>query len=103
MHVMIDLCLVPVGVGTSVAPHVAACQRVLAESGLDHRLHAYGTTIEGEWDAVFAAVRRCHEAVHGMGAPRIHSTARIGTRTDKVQHMDEKVRAVEDILAGDAG
>jgi uncharacterized protein YqgV (UPF0045/DUF77 family) len=36
---------------------------------LKTQLHANGTNIEGEWDEVFAAVRRCHEAVHAMGAP----------------------------------
>jgi len=95
MHVIADLCVVPVGVGVSVSEYVTACERVLAEAGLEHRLHAYGTNIEGEWDEVFAAVRRCHEVVHEMGAPRISSTLRFGTRTDRGQTMAEKVESVE--------
>lgn len=99
MNVMIDLCLVPIGVGTSVAKYVAACHRVLEEAGLSHRLHAYGTNVEGEWDEVFAAVRRCHEVVHEMGAPRVSTSLRLGTRTDRRQSMDDKVASVERILA----
>lgn len=95
MNVIADLCVVPIGVGVSVSKYVAACEGVLREAGLSHTLHAYGTNIEGEWDDVFAAIRRCHEVVHGMGAPRISSTLRFGTRTDRGQTMREKVESVE--------
>jgi len=95
MNVIVDLCVVPVGVGVSLSPYVAACERVLKEAGLEIRLHAYGTNIEGEWDTVFAAIKKCHEAVHAMGAPRISTTIKLGTRTDRSQTMDEKVRSVE--------
>jgi uncharacterized protein (TIGR00106 family) len=98
MKVIADLCVIPMGVGVSVSKEVAACERVLAEAGLKTRLHAYGTNIEGEWDAVFAAIKRCHEVVHAMGAPRISSTLRFGTRTDRVQSMEDKVRSVEEKL-----
>jgi uncharacterized protein (TIGR00106 family) len=98
MKVIADLCLVPLGVGVSLSPYIAACERVLKEAGLETRLHAYGTNIEGEWDAVFAAIRRCHDVVHEMGAPRISTTLKIGTRTDRVQSMDEKVRSVQEKL-----
>lgn len=99
---MIDLCVVPIGVGVSVSSYVAACERVLQTAGLSHRMHAYGTNVEGEWDAVFAAVKQCHEAVHAMGAPRITTTIKAGTRVDRAQTMDDKLASVERKLAGDA-
>jgi uncharacterized protein (TIGR00106 family) len=89
------LCLVPIGVGTSLSRYVAACEKVLSKTGLNYTLHANGTNIEGEWDAVFGVIKKCHEAVHGMGAPRIFSTVKCGTRTDKAQAMDDKIRSVE--------
>jgi len=97
VHVIADVCVVPIGVGVSVSAHVAECERVFAEAGLDHHLHAYGTNVEGEWDEVMAAVKRCH-VVHSMGAQRISSTMRFGTRTDRSQTMTEKVVSVEDKL-----
>ena len=100
MRVIIDLCVVPVGVGISVSEHVAACQRVLQDAGLHHELHAYGTNVEGDWDEVFAAVKRCHEVVHDLGAPRITTTLKLGTRTDREQTMGDKVRSVRDKLGG---
>lgn len=99
MKVIVDLCVTPIGVGVSVSKYVAACERVIAEAGLKRQLHAYGTNIEGEWDAVFAAVKRCHEVVHEMGAPRVSTTIRVGTRTDRQQTMEDKLRSVKHKLA----
>jgi uncharacterized protein (TIGR00106 family) len=95
MKVIADLCVVPLGVGVSVSEYVAACEKVLKEAGLNTKLHAYGTNIEGEWDEVFAAIKRCHEVVHQMGAPRITTILKFGTRTDRVQTMEDKVKSVE--------
>ena len=95
MKVIADVCVIPIGVGVSLSPYVAACERVLREAGLEVRLHAYGTNVEGEWDAVFAAIRRCHEVVHAMGVPRLSTTIKLGTRTDRAQSMDQKVQSVE--------
>ena len=74
MKVLIDLTIVPIGVGTSLSAYIAACEQVLDRPGLTVRLHANGTNIEGDWDAVFAAVKACHERVHAMGAPRTRSS-----------------------------
>jgi uncharacterized protein (TIGR00106 family) len=99
MKVIADLCVIPIGVGTSVSSQVALCERILAEAGLKTMLHAYGTNIEGEWDAVFAAVKRCHEALHSAGVPRISTSMKFGTRIDKDQTMEDKVRSVDEKLA----
>jgi uncharacterized protein (TIGR00106 family) len=99
MHVTVELCVVPLGVGTSLSDYIAVCQQIIEEAGLSYQLHAYGTNIEGDWDAVFAAVRRCHEAVHAMGAPRIFTSLKVGTRTDRPQSLQDKVDSVRDKLA----
>jgi uncharacterized protein (TIGR00106 family) len=95
MKVIVDLCVVPIGVGLSVSKYIAECEKIIKNAGLKSMLHAYGTNIEGEWDDVFAAVKKCHERVHEMGAPRISSTLRIGTRTDREQSMDDKIKSVQ--------
>lgn len=98
MKVLIDLCIVPLGVGVSLSRYIAACENVLTGAGLKTSLHSYGTNIEGEWDEVFAAVKRCHEVVHAMGAPRITTTIKLGTRTDRAQTMEDKIRSVQEKL-----
>ncbi|MGB0203837.1 MAG: MTH1187 family thiamine-binding protein [Neptuniibacter sp.] len=98
MNVMIDICIVPLGGGVSVSEYVTACQKVLQKSGLKHQMHAYGTNVEGDWDEVMAAVKQCHEVVHEMGAPRITTSMRLGTRTDREQTMDDKIQSVQEKL-----
>lgn len=102
MKVIADFCVVPIGVGVSVSKYVAACQPILEEAGLQPAMHAYGTNVEGEWDAVFAALERCHRTIHEMGAPRITTTVKLGTRIDREQSMADKIDSVERKLKGDA-
>ena len=99
MKVMVDLCVVPIGVGVSVSEYVAECERLIASAGLEAQLHPYGTVIEGEWEAVFAVVKRCHERVHEMGAPRVFTSLKVGTRTDREQTMQDKIDSVRAKLA----
>lgn len=94
MYVIVDFTVVPIGVGVSLSPYIAACEKILAESGLSYELHANGTNVEGEWEEVFAAIRRCHETLHAMGVPRIHTDVKAGTRVDRPQRMAEKVNSV---------
>ncbi len=94
MKVIMDLCIIPMGVGTSVSEYVVTCHEVLKKAGLKTQLHAYGTNIEGEWDEVMAAVKECHEKVHGKGAPRITTTIKMGTRIDRTQTIEDKVSSV---------
>jgi uncharacterized protein (TIGR00106 family) len=98
MKVIADVGVVPIGVGLSLSRYVAACEAVLKEAGLETRLHAYGTNVEGEWDAVFGAIKRCHEVLHEMGVPRISTVIKVGTRTDKAQTMGDKIDSVESKL-----
>jgi uncharacterized protein (TIGR00106 family) len=100
MKVMMDFCVVPLGVGVSVSAYVAECERVLQERGLSHQLHPYGTVVEGEWEEVFAALRQCHERVHALGAPRITTSIRLGTRVDREQSMQDKLDSVRAKLRG---
>ncbi|MEP0772987.1 MAG: MTH1187 family thiamine-binding protein [Acidobacteriota bacterium] len=101
MHVILEFTIVPLGAGLSLSPYVAACERILAEAGLEYELHANGTNVEGDWEAVFAAIRRCHETLHAMGVRRIHTVIKVGTRTDRPQTMADKVASVREKLEGD--
>lgn len=95
MRVIVDLCVVPLGVGVSVSDYIAECEKILSEAGLKTILHSYGTNIEGEWNDVFSAVKKCHEEIHKMGAPRISTSLRVGTRTDRDQTMEDKINSVQ--------
>jgi len=94
MKAIADVCVVPIGVGVSVSKYVVVCEQVFREAGLAPQLHAYGTNVEGEWDEVMNAVKQCHQRIHDMGAPRVSTSIRIGTRTDREQTMQDKIDSV---------
>jgi uncharacterized protein (TIGR00106 family) len=96
VKVMVDLCVIPIGVGVSLSEYIVACQKIIRDAGLAHEMHAYGTNVEGEWDEVFAVIKRCHETVHAMGAPRITTTIKLGTRVDRPQTLGDKVASVKE-------
>jgi uncharacterized protein (TIGR00106 family) len=98
MKVIVDFTLVPIGVGVSLSKYVAECEKILTASGLIIQMHANGTNIEGEWDEVFTAIKQCHVHIHDMGAPRISSTIKLGTRIDREETMDDKIRSVQEKL-----
>lgn len=50
---------------------------------------------------VMETIRKSHEAIHGLGCPRIATDIRIGTRVDKVATMEDKVRTVRELLASE--
>lgn len=100
MKVIVDLCVIPMGVGISLSSYIAACEKILSDAGLKTQLHANGTNIEGEWDEVFDAIKKCHETLHEMGVPRITTTIKVGTRTDRLQTMEDKIQSVQHKLSG---
>ena len=71
MNAIADIAIIPLGVGLSLSRYVAACEEVFSEAGLEPQLHANGTNVEGEWDEIMAALKRCHKKLHEMGAPRV--------------------------------
>jgi uncharacterized protein (TIGR00106 family) len=95
--VLLDFSMAPLGKGESVAPYVARCLEIVAASGLDYRLHAMGTTLEGEWDQVFAVVTRCFEALK-RDCPRISCSIKVDYRHGHTGRLETKVRHVEELL-----
>lgn len=95
MKTIADICIVPLGVGVSLGAYIAAACEELEAAGLKTAVHAYGTNVEGDYDVVFAALKRSLERLHAMGAPRITCTVKLGTRTDREQTMEDKVASVE--------
>ncbi|UKZ85868.1 uncharacterized protein TrAFT101_001713 [Trichoderma asperellum] len=97
-----DFCLIPIGTNTvSVAEEIAQVQRVLKASGLKYTMHSAGTTVEGNWEEVMTVIGKAHSAVHEKGVVRVQSSMRVGSRTDKKQTAEDKVKRVEDLLDAD--
>ena len=98
MKAIAEFTIIPIGVGVSLSKYVAVCEKVLEKTGLHFELHANGTNLEGEWDAVMNAIKACHDTLHEMGVPRISTVVKVGTRVDREQEMQDKVKSVQEKL-----
>jgi uncharacterized protein (TIGR00106 family) len=95
--VLLDFSMAPLGKGESVGPYVARCLEVVAASGLAYQLHAMGTILEGEWDEVFAVVRRCFEALR-PDCDRISCTIKVDYRRGPAGRLESKVQRVQQLV-----
>jgi len=89
--------VVPVGFGEELKEYVADIVRIITASGLDYRLGAMETTVEGEPDRVWDLIRRCHERMRAR-MPRVLTHIAIDDRKDAVGRLTGKVKDVEDLL-----
>ena len=91
--VLLEFSMSPLGEGESVGGFVARSLRIVRDSGLDYRLHAMGTVIEGEWDEVFAVVRQCRDAMREH-ADRITCVIKVDERAGAAGRLESKVASV---------
>ena len=82
----------------SVHHAVAAAVRVVRESGLPNHTDSMFTTIEGEWDEVFAVVKRATEAVGRYGS-RVSLVIKADIRPGYKGELSAKVDRLEEALS----
>jgi uncharacterized protein (TIGR00106 family) len=90
MKALAEIQVIPIGVGISVRNEVKRALEVIRASGLKVELHAYGTNVEGDLEAILATIRQIHETLHSEGTQRITTAVKIGTRTDKEPRLEDK-------------
>lgn len=94
---LLEFSMSPMAKGESVSEYVAGSLEIVEQSGLDYRLHAMGTIIEGEWDQVFGVVKKCFERM-SQDCDRVTLTLKADFRRGHSGRLDAKVRSVEEKL-----
>jgi uncharacterized protein (TIGR00106 family) len=92
--VLLEFSVSPLGAGESVSPAVAKCLEIVEQSGLDYQLHAMGTLVEGDLNAVLEVLRRCIEAV-AADHPRVTCSAKLDLLRGHSGRLQSKVASVE--------
>jgi uncharacterized protein (TIGR00106 family) len=91
-----EITVVPSGVGPSVSEYVARAQRVLANhSDVKHMLTPMSTILEGDMDAILAAIRDVHDSMFDERVVRVLTLVKIDERRDKKLTMQGKIESVE--------
>lgn len=85
----------------SVHDAVAAAVKIVRDSGLPNHTDSMFTTIEGEWDEVFAVVKQATEAVGRFGS-RVSLVIKADIRPGYSGELTAKVERLESAIA-DAG
>ena len=95
--VLLEFSMAPLEKGSSVGEYVARSLQIVEASGLDYRLHAMGTLIEGDIDQVLGVLKKCLEAM-AADCDRITCTAKLDYRRGHSGRLEAKVSSVEQKL-----
>jgi uncharacterized protein (TIGR00106 family) len=89
--------VVPMG-KESLSEDVARVIDLIDKSGIEYKLTAMGTIVEGDPDAVWGLIRQCHEAMRAS-ATRVITTISIDDREGKSGAIRSKVDRIENRLS----
>lgn len=92
--VLLEFSMSPLEKGESVSKYVTRNLDIIDKSGLDYRLHAMGTIIEGEIDEVLDVLKKCFDAM-STDCDRITCAAKIDYRKGHSGRLESKVASVE--------
>lgn len=95
--VLLEFSMSPLGKGESVSKYVSRSLDIIDKSGVAYRLNPMGTVLEGEWDEVFAVVRKCYEQMK-KDCNRISCSIKVDYRKGHSGRLVSKVASVEKTL-----
>ncbi len=93
---LMELTVIPLG-HRSLSADLAGVIGLIDESGLPYRVTAFGTLIEGEWDALMEIAKRCHEAIRKK-TDRVLILIRLDDYGNRADLLNTTVRHVEQQL-----
>jgi uncharacterized protein (TIGR00106 family) len=87
----------------SASAYIAEIQRRLAaQDRVRYRMHAMGTSLEGETAEILAVVGELHAVPFELGLPRVYTVLKLDERRDKPsQTLEDKERSVQALLEAD--
>jgi len=92
--VLLEFSMSPMDKGESVGRYVARSLDIIDKSGVPYRLNPMGTVLEGEWDEVFAVVKKCYERMR-KDCKRISVGIKVDYRKSATGRLESKIASVE--------
>ncbi len=91
---IVEISVVPIGVGESLSEFIAEVVKVIKESGVKHELTAMGTILEVEnFSELSELLEKINERLFNAGSPRNYYVVKIDARK-RGGKMEDKVRSV---------
>lgn len=97
---LVAFSVAPSGTGRtdgSVHDAVAAAVKIVRESGLPNQTDSMFTTIEGEWDEVFAVIKQATDAVSEYGS-RVSLVLKADIRPGRTGELTGKIERLNEAL-----
>ena len=91
---LLELSVIPLGRGRSISADIADLVRIIDTSGLDYRLTATGTIIEGGWDQLMEVARKCHTEMRKK-TERVITFMKIDDYAERTGRLTAAVASVE--------
>ncbi len=91
---LMELDIVPMGRGESVSADLADILKIIDASGLDYRLTATSTNVEGSWDQLMNLARKCHEEARKK-SKRVVTSIKIDDYEERTGRLAAMVKSVE--------
>ncbi len=92
--VLLFFSMTPLDKGESVSKYVSRSLKIIDESGLDYRITAMGTILEGTAEETFGVVQQCLERMRA-DCDRITCTLKFDYRKGKSGRLTSKIESVE--------
>ncbi len=91
---LLELSVIPLARGRSISADLADLMKLIDASGLDYRLTAAGTIIEGNWDQVMDVAKRCHSRMRTK-TERVITLMKVDDYANRIGRLTAAVESVE--------
>ena len=91
---LLELSVIPLARGRSISADLADLMQLIDASGLDYRLTAAGTIIEGTWDQVMDIAKKCHSEMRKK-TERVITLMKVDDYAERIGRLTAAVESVE--------
>jgi uncharacterized protein (TIGR00106 family) len=91
---LLELSVIPLGRGRSISADIVDLVRIIDASGLDYRLTAAGTIVEGGWDQLMEVARKCHVEMRKK-TERVITFMKVDDYADRTGRLMGAIASVE--------
>lgn len=92
---LMELSVIPLGRGRSISADLADLVKIIDASGLDYRLTAAGTLIEGNWDELMDLAKKCHSDMRRK-TERVITLMKLDDYEQRTGRLTAAVKSVEE-------
>lgn len=93
--IVMEFSMIPLDKGPSFSSYVARLITIVESSGLDYRLTAMGTIVEGNWDDLISLLTNCMDELR-KEANRISLQVKFDYRKGTSSRLEGKIKSVEE-------